>query len=50
VLAALLAILWIGRLVGGDADDVLLLLPAALAGLVANPLWYFSVGRELRRG
>jgi hypothetical protein len=47
VLAVLLAILWIGRLVGGDADDVALLLPAALAGLVANPLWYVLVGREL---
>lgn len=49
VLAVLLAILWIGRLVGGDADDVLLLLPAALAGLVANPLWYALLGRELGR-
>jgi hypothetical protein len=36
-----------GRLVGGDADDVALLLPAALAGLVAHPLWYVLVGREL---
>ena len=45
--AVLLAILWIGRLVGGDADDVALLLPAALAGLVANPAWYVLVGREL---
>ena len=50
VLAALLGILWVGRLVGGDADDVLLLLPAALAGFVVNPLWYFSVGRQLGRG
>jgi hypothetical protein len=50
VLAVLLGVLWIGRLVGGDADDVLLLLPAALAGFVVNPLWYFSVGREVGRG
>jgi hypothetical protein len=49
VFAVLLGILWIGRLVGGDADDAALLLPAALAGLVANPFWYFSVGRELGR-
>jgi ABC-type amino acid transport substrate-binding protein len=49
VFAVLLAILWIGRLVGGDADDVALLLPAALAGLVANPLWYVLVGRLLGR-
>jgi hypothetical protein len=49
VFAVLLAILWIGRLVGGDADDVALLVPAALAGLVANPLWYVLVGRELGR-
>jgi hypothetical protein len=47
VFAVLLAILWIGRLVGGDADDVALLVPAALAGLVANPLWYVLVGRAL---
>lgn len=50
VFAVLLAILWIGRLVGGDADDIALLLPAALAGFVANPVWYVSVGRELRSG
>jgi hypothetical protein len=49
VFAVLLAILWIGRLVGGDADDVALLVPAALAGLVANPLWYVLVGRMLGR-
>jgi hypothetical protein len=49
VFAALLGILWIGRLVGGDADDVALLLPAALAGLVAHPLWYVLVGRLLGR-
>jgi hypothetical protein len=49
VFAVLLAILWIGRLVGGDADDVALLVPAALAGLVANPLWYVLVGRRLGR-
>ena len=47
VFAVLLGILWIGRLVGGDADDVALLLPAALAGLVAHPVWYVLVGREL---
>jgi hypothetical protein len=49
VFAVLLAILWIGRLVGGDADDVALLVPAALAGLVANPLWYVLVARRLGR-
>ena len=47
LLGLLLGILWIGRLVGGDADDVALLLPAALAGLVAHPVWYVLVGREL---
>jgi hypothetical protein len=47
VFSVLLMILWIGRLAGGSADDVALLLPAALAGLVANPLWYVLVGREL---
>jgi hypothetical protein len=50
VFAVLLGILWIGRLVGGDADDAALLAPAALAGLVANPLWYALVGRRLGRG
>jgi hypothetical protein len=50
VFAVLLGILWIGRLVGGDADDAALLAPAALAGLVANPLWYVLVGRRLARG
>jgi hypothetical protein len=49
VFAVLLGILWIGRLVGGDADDAALLAPAALAGLVANPLWYALVGRALGR-
>jgi hypothetical protein len=49
VFAVLLGILWIGRLVGGDADDAALLLPAALAGLVAHPLWYVLVGRRLGR-
>jgi len=49
VFAVLLAILWIGRLVGGDADDAPLLAPAALAGLVAHPLWYVLVGRLLGR-
>ncbi len=47
VFAVLLAVLWIGRLVGGDADDAALLFPAALAGLVANPAWYVLVGRGL---
>jgi hypothetical protein len=49
VFSVLLGILWVGRLVGGDADDAALLLPAALAGLVAHPLWYVLVGRELGR-
>jgi hypothetical protein len=49
VFAVLLGILWIGRLVGGDADDAALLLPAALAGLLAHPLWYVLVGRRLGR-
>ena len=49
VFAALLLILWIGRLVGGDADDAALLVPAALAGLLAHPLWYVLVGRALGR-
>lgn len=46
----LLAALWIGRLAGGDADDAALLVPAALAGFVANPLWYVLLGRTLGRG
>jgi hypothetical protein len=50
VLALLLAILWIGRLAGLDAEDAALLLPATLAGFVANPAWYAWLGRELGRG
>lgn len=49
VLAVLLTVLWIGRLAGLDADDTALLLPAALAGFLANPAWYALVGRELGR-
>jgi hypothetical protein len=49
VLAILLVILWIGRVAGAHADDAVLLVPAALAGLVANPLWYVLIARELAK-
>ena len=48
-LGVLLVIVFLGRLIALDEDDVVVAAPAALAGLVAAPLWYAWLGRELRR-
>jgi hypothetical protein len=47
--AALLVILYAGRLGGLEADDPALVVPALLEGLLVNPAWYAWLGRELRR-
>jgi hypothetical protein len=49
LLAALLMLLYLGRLIILDAENPLLLGTAALTGLVVNPLWYLWVGSALRR-
>jgi hypothetical protein len=48
-LGVLLLIIYLGRLVLVDARNPLLLVPAALTGLVINPLWYIWLGLILRR-
>jgi hypothetical protein len=49
VAAALLAIVYLGRLIILDADNLLLLGSAAIAGLVVVPWWYVWLGMALRR-
>ena len=50
LLAALLVILYLGRLIILDANSPAILLPAALAGFIVNPAWYVWVGLTLFRG
>jgi hypothetical protein len=47
--AALLAIVYLGRLIILDADNLILLGSAAIAGLVVVPWWYVWLGMTLRR-
>jgi hypothetical protein len=49
VLAALLVIIYLGRLIVLDPKSLLILVPAALAGLIANPVWYIGLGLTLRK-
>lgn len=49
LLAALLVIIYIGRLIVLDPKSYAILLPAALAGLIVNPAWYIWLGLALRK-
>lgn len=50
VLAALLVIVYLGRLIVLNPASPLVLLPAAITGFIVNPLWYVLLGAALRRG
>ncbi len=50
VAAVLLVLTYLGRLVILTPTNPLVAGPAALVGLVVNPVWYIWLGRELRRG
>lgn len=43
----LLVLVYLGRLIVLDATSPLILVPAAIAGLVASPVFYVWLGREL---
>jgi hypothetical protein len=47
VLAALLVILYLGRLIVLQASSPVILVPAVLAGFLANPIWYIWLGITL---
>jgi hypothetical protein len=49
VSAALLVLIYLGRLIVLEATSPLILVPAALEGFIVNPLWYGWLGLELRR-
>ena len=49
LLAVLLVLIYLGRLIVLDANSPLILGPAALTGLVVNPLWYVLLGLALMR-
>lgn len=49
VLAALLLVIYIGRLVVLDPEHPILLVAALATGFVVNPLWWIWLGVELRR-
>jgi hypothetical protein len=49
LLAALLIIVYLGRLIILDATSLIILIPAALTGFVINPIWYIWLGVALRR-
>jgi len=48
-LGVLLIVVYLGRLIVLTPTSPLVLLPAALAGFVVNPLWYVLLGLALRR-
>lgn len=48
--AALLVLIYLGRLIVFDATSLLILVPAALEGFVVNPVWYVWLGLTLWRG
>ncbi|HEU5014624.1 MAG TPA: hypothetical protein VFT66_19015 [Roseiflexaceae bacterium] len=50
VLAALLIVLYLGRLIVLDATSLLILGPALLSGFIVSPLWNAWVGIVLWRG
>jgi hypothetical protein len=47
--ALLLVIIYLGRLIIQDPNNLLLTIPAILAGLIVNPAWYIWLGTLLRR-
>ena len=47
--AALLVVTYLGRLILLDPNHPALLAPAAVEGLIVNPLWYVWLGVALRR-
>jgi len=49
LLAILLIIVYLGRLIILTASSPLILIPAALTGLIVNPLWYIWLGVMLLR-
>jgi hypothetical protein len=49
VLAALLVLVYLGRLIILDPEHPLLLAAAGLAGFIVNPVWWVWLGRELGR-
>jgi hypothetical protein len=49
LLAVLLIIIYLGRLIALDTDNLLLAVPAVLAGVIVNPAWYIWLGVQLRR-
>ncbi len=49
ILAALLIIVYLGRLIILDATSLIIVIPAALTGFVINPIWYIWLGVALRR-
>jgi len=48
-LAALLVIIYLGRLIVLDANNLMLLVPAAIAGFIVNPAWFLWLGMSLMR-
>jgi hypothetical protein len=48
-LAALLVIIYLGRLIVLDAGNPMLLIPAAVAGFIVNPVWFVWLGMHLMR-
>jgi hypothetical protein len=50
LLAVLLIVVYLGRLIILDANSLTILLPAAIAGFLVNPLWNLFVGLNLLRG
>jgi hypothetical protein len=46
----LLIVIYLGRLVILDAGNIAILAPAALEGLIVNPVWYIWLGIALRSG
>jgi hypothetical protein len=49
LLAVLLIVVYLGRLIILDANSLAILLPAAIAGFLVNPLWNLFVGLNLLR-
>jgi hypothetical protein len=49
LLAALLVIIYLGRLIVLDPANPVLLIPVLLAGFLVNPAWYLRLGLTLRR-
>jgi hypothetical protein len=49
-LGVLLIIIYLGRLIALDSDNLLLAGPALVAGMVVNPVWHIWLGLQLRHG